>query len=74
MSLTEKMTELYYIKELTEGTFPLYLKLTDQYHGEEPILTEKITCAEYKKGYFRGKRNTIKLVTFKDTIVIPQLL
>ena len=34
----------------------------------------KLTWSEYKKGSFSGGRNTIKLVTFKDKIVIPQLL
>ena len=40
-------SELYNIEEMTEGTFTLYFKLIDRYQGEDPILTEKLTCAEY---------------------------
>ena len=34
----------------------------------------KLNYTEYKDGSFRGDSNTIKLVMFKDKIVIPQLL
>ena len=59
---------------MREGMFPLYLKLIDRYQQEDSILTEKLTCAEYKKGYFCGGRNTIKLITYKNKVVIPQQL
>ena len=35
---------------------------------------EKINFAEYQKGSFRGGQNTIKLVTYKNKIVIPPKL
>ena len=60
------ISELYDIEELPESTFPLSLKLIDRYQQEDPILTEKLKCAEYSKGSFRGGINTIKLVTYKD--------
>ena len=54
--------------------FPLSFKLVDFYQKEDPILTEKLKCAEYIKGYFRGGQNTTNLVTFNDKIVTPQIL
>ena len=74
MYTTEKMLELYDIKELPYGTFPLSFKLIDCYHREDPTLSEKFNSAEYIKGSFRGGRNTINLVTFNDETVILQLL
>ena len=59
---------------MSEGIFPLYFKLIDRYQREDPILTEKLTYAEYKKGYFCGGRNTIKLITYENKIVIKQQL
>ena len=35
---------------------------------------KKLNSAEYQKDYFRGGRNTIKLVTYKNKIFIPQKL
>ena len=46
-------------------------------NGEHLRLTNPIRkndSVEYKKGYFCGVRKTIKLVTYKDKIVIPQKL
>ena len=68
------MSEHYDIKELSEGTFPLSFKILDRYQQEEPILTGKLKCAGYKKGSSCRGQNTIKLVTFNNKIVIPQLL
>ena len=59
---------------MPEFTFPLYFKLIDRYQREDPILTGKLTCAEHKKDSFRGGRNTIKRITYKNEIVIPQQL
>ena len=59
---------------MPEVWFHLSLKLIDHYQHEDPFLTEELTCAEYKKGYFRGGRNTVKLITYKNKIVIPQQL
>ena len=71
---TETMSELYYIGELLEGMFPLSFNLVDRYQKEEPFLTEKLNCTTYQKGYFRGGRNTIQLVKYRNKIVIPQKL
>ena len=68
------MSELYDIKELSEGMFPLYFKLIDHYHREDSILMEILNSVEYIKGCFCGIRNTKNLVMFNDKIVIPQLL
>ena len=35
---------------------------------------EKLHSAEYQMGYFRGGKNTIEFVTYKDKILIPQQL
>ena len=59
----ETILELYNIKELPDGTFPLLFKLIDRYLREDPFLTEKLKCAEYQKGSFCGGCNTIELVT-----------
>ena len=56
---TEIMLELYYIKELSEGTLPLSFNLIYHYQQEDPFLTEKLKCATYQKFLFRGGRNTI---------------
>ena len=64
--LMEIMLELYNIKYLLEGAFPISFKIMYHYQQEEPILTEKLKCAEYKNGSFRRGRNTIKLVMFKN--------
>ena len=66
MNTTETMSEIYDIEELPEGTFPLSFNLIDRYQREEPFLTGKIKCAEFTNGYFRGGRNTIDLITYKD--------
>ena len=52
--------------------FPLSFNIIDCYQQYHPSLTEKLNCAKYKKGSFHGSRNTIKLVTYKDKIIIPQ--
>ena len=54
--------------------FPLSFNIIDRYQREEPFLTEKRKCAKYKKGSFRGYRNTIELVTYEGKIVIPHKL
>ena len=71
---TKTISELYNIKELPEGMFPLSFNLIDRYQREDPFLIEKLKCAEFTKDSFRGGRNTIDLITHKDKIVIPQKL
>ena len=70
----ETTSELYNIEKMPHETFTIYLKLIESYQKEDPILSEKLKCTDYKKGYFRGGWNTIKLVTYKNKIVIPQKL
>ena len=70
----ETMSEIYDIKELPEGVFPLSFKIIDRYQREDPILTGKLTCSECEKVSLCGGINNFELVTFKDKIVIPQLL
>ena len=65
------MSELYGIGVLPEGTFPLSFNIIDRYQSEDPVLTEKINYEEYQNGYLCGGYNTIKLVTYKNRIVIP---
>ena len=74
MYTTETMSELYNIKELPEGTFPISFNLIDRYHREYPFLTEKLKCTEITKGSFRGGRYTIAFIRYKYKIVIPQKL
>ena len=50
------MLELYDIKELPDGMFPLSLNLIDHYKQEYPLLTEKIKCATYKRVIFAEAR------------------
>ena len=72
--LTETMLELYNTKEPPEGMFLLPFKIIGRYQQEDPVLTKKLTCIEYKKGSFRGGINTLKLVTIQNIIVIPQII
>ena len=74
MYTTETMLEPYNIKELPESTFTISFNLIDRYQQEDPFLTKKLKCVEYSKGYFCLCCSTIKLITYKDKIVIPRLL
>ena len=65
------MSEIYDIEEIPDGMSPLSFNLINHYQREDPLLTEKLKCAEYKKGYFCGGRNTIELVTYEGRILIP---
>ena len=68
------MSELYDIDELPGGTLLLLFNIIYRYQWEDAILSEKLNSAEYQKGSFRGVQNTIKLVTYKNKIVIQQKL
>ena len=68
------MLELYDIKEIPDGTFPLSFNIIYRYQQEDPLQMETLNCTEHQKVYLCGIRNIIKLVTCKDTIVIPQQL
>ena len=71
-STTETISNLYNIKEMPEGTFPLYFNPVDRYQREYPFLRETIKHVEYTKGFFRRGRSTIDLITYKDKIFILQ--
>ena len=60
------MSELYDIDELIDGSFYLSFNLIYRYHREYPFPTEKLKCAKYQKGSFRGGLNTIGIVTYED--------
>ena len=70
----ETMSKLQNIDKLTKGMFPLPFKIIDRYNWDYPSLHEKLNCAKYKGYFFHGGRNTIKLVTYKNKIVILQKL
>ena len=66
------MLELYDINELPDGTFTLSFNIIDRYQREDPFIKENNNSEEYQKGSFCGGWNNIKLVTYKNKIVIPQ--
>ena len=65
------MSELYGKNEMTEGNFPLSLKLIYRYQREDPVLQAKLAFAKYQKSYFSGGHNTIEFIMYKDKIFIP---
>ena len=71
----EIVSEIIDIEELPEGTFTINLKLIQKYKRQEPSIIAKYKYSKYHKGYFHGNSNTdIKLIMFKDKIVIPSKL
>ena len=68
------MSEIYNIKEIPDGTFPIYFNLIYLYHQEDPILIEKFIFIEYQTSYFSGIQNNIELVRHKDKTIIPKLI
>ena len=68
------MLELYKIKEIPHGTFPLSFNIIYRYQWEEPFAMEKLNCEKYQRDYFCEGRNTRKIVMCKDKIVIPKQL
>ena len=68
----ETMSKLYGIDELPEGTFLLSFNIIDRYQREDSFILEKPNSEEYQKDSFCGGQNTIKLVTYKYKIVLPQ--
>ena len=49
------MSEINDTVELSEGIFPINLKLIEQYQQEDPCLLDKYTMDTYPKGSFHGK-------------------
>ena len=72
--IMEPLLEMYDTEDLPNGTTPLKFKTIDQYQQEYPGTKPKFKSAKYLKGYFRGDRNSIDMVTYQDKIVIPQKL
>ena len=69
------MSEINDIKEITEGNFPINLKLIEKYQRTEPILMAKYKYGKYHKGYFHGGSNKdLNLITCDNKIVIPLIL
>ena len=66
------MSEINDIKELSNGTFLISLKLIRKYQREEPSIIDKYKDGTYHKGYFCGGSNIdIEVITCKDSFVIP---
>ena len=69
------MPEINDIKEITEGNFPVNLKLISKYQQLEPILMDKYEDCTYHKGSFRRVSiSDLKLITCEDRIIIPSKL
>ena len=66
------MLKLFNIDELPEGTFLISFNIIDRYQREDSFILEKPNYEEYQKDSFCGGQNTIKLVTYKYKIVLPQ--
>ena len=65
------MSEINDIKELTEGTFPINLKLIQIYQWEEPSIIAKYKNGKYHKGSYSGVINIdINHTTCEDKIFI----
>ena len=69
------MSEINETKELREDTFPINLKLTQEYQRLEPSIGDKYKIDTYRKSSFCGGSNIdLILITCKDSIVIPSKL
>ena len=65
------MSEINGIEEISEGNFPISLKLIRKYQQSEPSVIAKDKNGTYHKGSFIGVSNTdLKLIMCKDKIVI----
>ena len=47
----EAMSEINDIKEISEGTFPIYLKIIYQYEWIDPSLMSNFKTGTYKCGF-----------------------
>ena len=66
------MSENNETEEITEGTFPINLKLIQKYQGTEPSIKAKYKDGTYHTSSFRGGSNIdFNLITCKNKIVIP---
>ena len=68
----EVVLEINDIEVISEGTFPINLKMIAQYQQTEPILMDKYEDGMYNKGYFHGGSNIdLNLITCDYNIFIP---
>ena len=66
------MSEINDTEEITEGNFPINLKLIQKYQRLEPIIIAKYKNVTYHKVSFCGGSNSnLNLLTCEDNIVIP---
>ena len=69
------MSKIKDTEEISEGTFPINLKLIAQYQQTELILVAKYEYGMYHKGYFCGGSNIdLNLIMCEDNIFIPSKL
>ena len=69
------MSEINYIKELSEGIFPITLKLIEQYQQKDLSLKDKFEMGTYHEDTFYGGSNVkLRLITFEGNIVILPIL
>ena len=61
--IRDKFLEMYGIEELPNGTFLLKFTNINNYQQEYPVIKVKLKSAKIEKGYSRGGRNSIHLVT-----------
>ena len=65
------MSEINEIEEVSEGNFPINLKLIYQYQQKYPSLLAKYKEVVYQKGYLNeGSNINLNLITCADNIVI----
>ena len=70
--ITETVSEINGIDELTQGMFPIILNIIYQYQRKGPVSMAKLKCETYKHSYFRGVRNGyFKLITCKIKVLVP---
>ena len=65
------MSEIKFIKEISEVDFPINLNFIQIYQWEEPSLMAKYKDGTYHKSPFCGRiNNNLSLITCEDKIVI----
>ena len=50
--ITEIMSEIYYIEEWSDCTFPINIKAIEKNQQKDSILLDKLKKGEYKSGSF----------------------
>ena len=69
------MSEINDTKKIHEGTFPINLKLIEQYQRKYPSLLDKYKDGTYQKCSFReGSNINPNLITCEDNIFIPSII